>query len=94
MHFGGVPPQVTSVSPLQRHSVGHDHLGFVTASSATAASSTAAAPSAVANFNAPGWSGVFLVEDMEFRQADVNHFLFIESDFLGRGDGPQRLICC
>jgi hypothetical protein len=40
----------------------------------------------------PGRSGVFLVEDIECRQAYVGDLFLVERDFVTRGDGPRRRI--
>src|SRR5215467_6058772 len=56
------------------------------AASAAAASTPSATPATSAGpcnlFTEPGGSGVFFVEHIERRQADVGDFLFTESDFV------------
>src|SRR5262249_12388666 len=59
-------------------------------SSASAAAAAAAAASSKF-FPKSRRSGVFLVEDVERRQADVGDFFLTECD-LGRGRGPRRHI--
>jgi hypothetical protein len=64
------------------------------AAAAAAASAASAAPAAAAAasskfFPKSGRSGVFLVEDVERPQADVDDFFLTESD-LGRGGIPRR----
>ena len=64
-----------------------------TTAAAAAASAASAAPTASAasgkSFAKSGRSGVFLVEDVERPQADVDDFFLTESD-LGRGGIPRR----
>src|SRR5215813_9617096 len=63
-----------------------------TAAAASAAASAAAAAAASSKFFPKSRrSGVFLVEDVERRQADVGDFFLTECD-LGRGRGPRRHI--
>ena len=62
--------------------------------SATSAASAASAASGDDVLTKLRCFGVFLVEDIECRQADVGDFLLIESDFVTRGDGLRRYYHC
>ena len=71
------------------------------ATAASASSTTPAAPTAstaahceLLSLTELGCSGVFPVEDIERRQADVRDFLLTESDFVTRGGVPRRNIRC
>ncbi len=72
--------------------------GFANIHAAPAAAATAAA--AGKSSTEPGRAGVFVVEDIECRQAHVADFLLAERDFLTRREGPRRHIhwrrggCC
>lgn len=65
-----------------------------TASAAVAAVSTVSAFCQLYVFAELVRSGIFLVEDIERRQADVGDFLFAESNFVTRYGGLQWYICC
>ena len=61
----------------------------MSAAAATMSAATAAATAAAASqsklFSERGCSGIFLVEDMERRQADVREFLLAKKEFVTLG---------